>query len=173
MKDEIVEGRLIPHQHEKRNTWNTEIWRMRNLLEHPIDPNWESGRYIKCHIDMRMNQKLVPNTIIFDLVGLAGKGNMRFIRSAFLINKKDNGILYFDSFYFADGNPLPSPKNVIHHNYGVKMTKKQSIKLLERMKKNQYNLYKVGQRPKSIHLEDWKTMKSVAKKYLPKRHVCK
>jgi len=172
MDEDIVEGRLIPHQHEKRDEWSTECWRLRNMLEHPIDPNWESGRYLRCHVAMRNNRKLLPNTMIFDLVGISGYGNKRFIRSAFLLKKIESGTLYFDSFLFADEDPLESPKNIIRHPYGAKLRKKESEELLRMMKKNGYNLYKAGQRPKSIDRQDWKVMKTIASRHIPKRHIC-
>jgi len=172
VKNEISQGRLLPHETEDRDIWKTEKWRLRDLQHHPIDPNWESGKYLKCHTLARYNRKLKPNTIIFDLVGMKGHGNSRFIRSAFLINRMKAGTLYFDSFYFSDGKPLKSPKNVTRSSYGVKLEKDEVIRLLKRMKKNSYHEYKVGQKPKSITSEDWKEMKKAARESMSKHHHC-
>lgn len=173
VKNDIFQGRLLPHESEERDIWKTEKWRLRDLQHHPIDPNWESGKYLKCHSLARYNRKLKPNTIIFDLVGMKGHGNSRFIRSAFLINRMKAGTLYFDSFYFSDGKPLKSPKNVTRSSYGVKLEKDEVIRLLKRMKKNSYCEYKVGQKPKSITYEDWKEMKKAARESMSKYHHCK
>lgn len=126
MQNNITEGRLLPHESEERNIWITQNWRLRDLQHHPIEPNWERGQYLKCHAMERTNKKLKLNTIVFDLIGIQGKGNSRFIRSTFVINKIEDGTLYFDSFLFADGDPITSPKNITRHPYGVLLNKKKS-----------------------------------------------
>jgi len=171
--DEIVEGRFFTHESEERDVWKTAKWRLRDLQHHPIDPNWENGKYVKCHTIARKNDKLKLGTIIFDLVGIEGHGNSRFIRSAFVINKKTNGILNFDSFFFCDETPLKSPKKITRTSFGVLLKRNEAIRLLNKMKKNHYNEYKVGKKPKSINKQEWNYMKRLASKHVSKRHVCK
>jgi len=167
----ISEGRLLPHESEERDEWE-DGWRLRDLQNHPIDPNWETGQYLKCHALARNNKKLKEGTIIFDLVGMKGQGYSRFIRSAFVISKIENGTLYFDSFFFADKDPLRSPKNIIRHPYGAILEKKAVVQLLKKMEKNHYHEYKIGQRPKSIKKRYWNYMLSRASVSKTRRHIC-
>jgi len=167
----ILEGRLLPHESEERDEWE-DGWRLRDLQNHPIDPNWETGQYLKCHSLARFNKKLKAGTVIFDLVGMPGKGNSRFIRSAFVISKIKKGILFFDSFFFADGKPLKSPINVTRSSYGVILEKPEVIKLFKKMEKNQYHEYKIGHKPKSIKKSYWDYMLSRASVSITRQHIC-
>lgn len=173
VRDNIVEGRLFTHETEERDEWKTEKWRLRDLQNHPVDPNWENGQYLKCHAKARKNKYLRLDTIIFDLVGIAGKGNSRFIRSAFIIKKIKDGKLSFDTFFFADDKPIKSPITVTRTQYGVIVSRKNSTKLLEKMLRNGYNEYKASQKPRSINVRDWRFMKRVASRHIPISHICR
>lgn len=161
----IVEGRLVTHAHDKFN------WRLRDMINHPRDPSWETGRYSTCHELFRLNPKLQTNTMVFDLVRQKGK-KFPVIRSAFLIEKLVNGVLYFDSFYFSDGEPLETPHNLFRTSYGKKLTRKESITILTKMMNNSYKKYDVGAKPKSIGEEDWRRMVAITITRKLKRHRC-
>lgn len=162
--DKIVEGRLVTHAHDEFN------WRLRDMVNHPEDPNWNQGTYSLCHEDLRFNSNLQHNTIIFDLV--RRKENRHpIIRSAFVINKIDNGVIYFDSFLFADGEPIEIEQNLYRTRYGDIISKKECIILLSKMSKS-YNRYQSGQKPKYISGFDWERMKLAALQSTSKVHRC-
>lgn len=168
MKDEILEARLVFHSH------NPKDWRLRNMEKHPIDPNWESGTYSKCSIKFRSNKNLRVNSVIFDLT----IHNYEIvIRSAFIIKKIENTILYFDSFLFADKDPLVIPKKLFspdnpRNSLGNKISNKEALDLLSTMKSHSYNEYKIGTKPNSIKQKDWAYMISKTTASKSKKHIC-
>lgn len=152
---EITGGRLLTHAHDENN------WRLRDMKYHPRDPNWETGQYTKCHEGFRTNPNLQPNTFVFDLVHVKERKSY-VIRSAFLIKKIKRGTVYFDSYFYADGEPLEFPMEHSRTRYGDILTKKQTTDILEKITKNSYNEYKAGEKPNSIRGWDWERMKTAA-----------
>src|SRR5690242_17873816 len=139
MKNEIG-GLLVIHQHDKNN------WKLRNN-KHPIDPNWETGTYCKCHRSLRESKLVIKNTMIFDAIWLPGR-SFPYIRSAFSIKSKDDDTLQYGDYYFADGkDPLEITPSIIPRikagpyptNPGIKLTKEECKKILLHMKKNSYH----------------------------------
>lgn len=168
MMSDVIEGRLLIHQFDPKN------WRLRNLEKHPIDPNWETGTYSKCHIDFRLNKGLSINTIVFDLIYYRHK---ILVRSAFIIKEIKNGIVYFNSFLFADEYPLVIPENLyspkqFRTRYGNKIPKNKAVELLHEMQNHSYNEYAIGTKPKSIKQSEWKKMISIASKNKYEKHIC-
>jgi len=164
----ILEGRILVHQHDPNN------WRLRNLEKHPIDPNWETGTYSKCHISFRENKNLKENITVFDLIIQDKKS---IIRSAFVIKKIKNGIVFFDSFLFADGKPLVISKKLFsprqnRTRYGNIISDRDSNDLMEKMKTHSYNEYTVGTKPVSINQNDWEKMIAMSLKCKDERHFC-
>jgi len=162
---DIVEGRLVTHKHDREN------WRLRDMVEHPRDPNWETGQYTTCHKLFRLNKKLQSNTVVFDLVFVKGR-KFPVIRSVFVIKDINIGIIKFGSFLFSDGEPLELKRNLTSTSYGPKLSKEESVELLRRMKNNSYNEYKIGEKPKSISAWDWERMKMAASSTSNKPHSC-
>jgi len=165
---DIPEGRILVHQH------NPDNWRLRNLEKHPIDPNWETGTYSKCHIGFRENKRLKVNTVVFDLVIQDKKS---IIRSAFVVKKIKNGIVFFDSFLFADGKPLEIPEKLFptsqsRTRHGNIISDKDSNDLLEDMRAHSYNEYPVGTKPFSINQNDWEKMILTSSKCKDEQHFC-
>jgi len=165
---DILEGRILVHQHEPNN------WRLRNLEKHPIDPNWETGTYSKCHIDFRQNKNLKKNTVVFDLVIQDKKS---IIRSAFVVKKIKNDTVFFDSFLFSDGKPLEIseklfPTKQSRTRYGNIISDKDLNDLLEKMKNHSYNEYPIGTKPLSINRKDWEKMISKSSKCKDEPHFC-
>ena len=165
---DILEGRILVHQHDLDN------WHLRNMEKHPIDPNWETGTYSKCHVGFRQNKNLKKNTIVFDLVIQDKK---LIIRSAFIVKKIKNGIVFFDSFLFADGKPLGISEKLFpikqsRTRYGNIISDKDSNELLEDMKTHSYNEYAVGTKPFSINQKDWEKMILKSSKCKDESHFC-
>jgi len=165
-------GRLVIHQKDKHN------WRLRNMIDHPIDPNWETGTYCKCHEDLRQNMK--NGKWVIDVVRVSPK-KYPCPRSAFKIKSKKGEILEFDSFWFNDGalfeitpKIVPSIKRKMYRTrYGKNLSKHDWKKLFQEFRKHSFHHYTKGQKPKSITSEDWKKMKNAARKSISKHHNCK
>ena len=165
-------GWIVRHQREKRN------WRLRNVTGlHPTDPNWETGTYCKCHKKLRTSSE-VKNSIIFDAIWIKGE-KYPFVRSTFKIKSIKDEILEFDSYYFADDEPLKITPYIIsgmkprlyRTNPGKKLNKKDTKTLFDKIKKS-YTKYKKGEKPKSIPTDEWKLMVVAAKKNMQKHHTC-
>ena len=131
------------------------------MQEHPLDPGWENGSYYKCHEKFRAKADI--GTGVLDVVIKDGKPA---VRSAFVIRgAKGVGysrILYFDDFYFADGEPieLPDPRARIQYRC-MKLgnwEKKYDLSSPWDRVVEQYTSYKKGQKPASIDLEPWNNM---------------
>jgi len=138
------------------------------MEEHPLDPGWEVGQYCICHKDVRAGIEL--GTRIFDV---AVKDEKAVIRSAFIISgAKGEGksrVLYFNDFYFADGEPVELQGFYIQYrqmkvNTWVK--KYGSYSLWDKVTKatEQYVNYKKGQKPISIDKDSWDKMVARASK---------
>ena len=173
MENEIC-GLLVIHQHDKDN------WKLRNLEKHPIDPNWETGTYCKCHEKLRFSRLIKKGLIIFDTIWLSRR-SYPYVRSAFPIKSRDHEKLTYDYYYFADGDwPFEITPSIIPKiksgpyptNPGIKLSKENCKKLLLFMKKNSYHKYKSGEKPVSISESDWRKMKTEAKKSMSKHHRC-
>lgn len=146
----LVEDRFLLHASDRKN------WRLRNTEEHPLDPGWEVGQYCVCHEEVRGNIKLGAR--IFDVVVKDGNG---VIRSAFTASRaKGEGnarVLYFDDFYFADGEPILLPGHYVQYRQ-MKMstwTKKYGSHQLWEKVTEQYTKYKKDQKPLSIEEASW------------------
>jgi len=155
----LVEDRFLLHASDRKN------WRLRNIEEHPLDPGWEVGQYCICHKSVRVHMELRAR--IIDVVVKDGKG---VIRSAFFIGRaKGEGnsrILYFDDFYFADGEPIVLPGPYVQYRQ-MKMstwTKKYGLTRIWDNIKEHYTSYKKGQKPVSIDEVSWDNMVARASK---------
>lgn len=154
-------GRLSIHATASDEDWpvTNEKWRLRSLENHPLDPGWERGEYSKCHSDMR--ERVAEGEVIFDVVKREGE---KVIRSAFVVDSKDENVLEFEEFYFLDG----SWKDGIHPEelgkpqtrWGVKVDKDKYFDLMN--VSDFYNLYEAAKKPKSIDEKDWKRMVETA-----------
>jgi len=164
-------GRLVIHQHEKDN------WKLRNIKKHPVDPNWETGTYCKCHKDMR--QIFTKGKWIFDVVWLS-KGIFPFARSAFKITSIKGETLHYDEFLYNDGEPLEITPAILSsikpYTYrtrtGKILNNDDCKRLLTIFKRNSFNKYKKGEKPKSISSKDWRIMKIAANKSMSRSHRC-
>ena len=153
----MVEDRFLLHASDREN------WRLRNIEEHPLDPGWEEGKYCRCHANIRASVELGAQ--IFDVVVKDGNG---VIRSAFVIHgaqgEGNSRVLYFDDFYFADGEPMKLPGPYIQYRL---MKMKTWIKKYERYSlwnkiAERYTYYKKGQKPCSIDQSSWSRMLTIA-----------
>jgi hypothetical protein len=103
----VVKGRFLLHYCNPTN------WRLRNIA-HPLDPGWEVGSYSVCHPKTR--PKIDVGAKIFDVVVEKGRG---IIRSVFVVNRVygtgKSRVLYFDEYYFADGEPIELPGRFIQY----------------------------------------------------------
>ena len=160
----IREARALPHASAKNN------WRLKSL-EHIVDPCFSQGMYAVCHSDARNNKKLLPHTLIIDLVGKHGCGDFRYVRSMFIVNKIKNGIWYYSQYWFCDGcDPIEYPKKITRSRYGVR---DDAIIWLKKIEADcNYNKYPSGQRPKSIATTDWEFQKRLELSGLRKRYPC-
>lgn len=163
--DEIVEGRLVTHAHDSVN------WRLRDMRRHPRDPNWETGTYSRCHLDLRINPNLKPNTVIFDLV-FTKEWQSYVIRSVFVIKDIINGALLFTDFVFADRDPYAIKLTNSRTRYGNKKMVQETLEILDKLASLGYNKYEKGKRPESITLSDWKRMKREAHTNHFNKHTC-
>ncbi len=166
-----IEGGILVHKHDKLD------WRLRKFRDkkdnHPLDPNWETGRYIRCHHDAR--EKMKSGTTIFDIVIVKGKG---VIRSAFLINRVvkrgSERILYFKKFWYpaSSTKPINSPYHIIRTRYAKKLDEGEVKSLVDKMRKAGYVEYTRGMIPRNIESEDWKAMIREGRKALGRPHQC-
>ncbi|MHB2035189.1 MAG: hypothetical protein ACYCPW_00395 [Nitrososphaerales archaeon] len=153
-------------------------WRLRKFRDgpidyHPVDPNWETGKYIVCHRKAR--ELLRDGLMVFDVVHLQKKG---VIRSAFEINHVEgNGskrILHFDRFWYpfsAQRFVVALPKMVRTNPYR-KLSEHKTEVLLARMKKKGYVEYKKGETPLNVNSDDWTAMIREGRKALKRQHRC-
>ena len=164
-------GRLVIHQHEN------DYWRLRNIKDHPIDPNWETGTYCKCH--QKMRQIFQKGKWIFDVVWIP-QGVFPHARSAFKIKFIEGETLHYVEYWFNDGKPLEITPAIVSsikpYTYrtstGKILTQDDCKNLLIAFKKNSFHKYKKGEKPESITVKDWARMTREAKKSLRKRHRC-
>ena len=90
-----------------------EKWRIRDIVEHPVDPGWEIGRYCLCHRSIRNSKKTDPenNSEIYFIDIVHQRHNQHVIRSMFKIsdkkpqNQKFGRKIIFDGYYFAPKDP--------------------------------------------------------------------
>jgi len=141
------------------------------MKEHPLDPGWEAGSYMKCHPRVRPHIK--KNDKVIDVVVKDGKP---IVRSAFVVSEaKGHGkarVLYFNEFYFADGEqPIELP--IEHKGYHIQYRNMRMQKFAQKYPKESqfweriektYARYKKGIRPVSIDEESWNRMKERATK---------
>lgn len=145
-----MKGRFLLHCSDPAN------WRLRNMEEHPFDPGWEVGSYSVCHCKIRPHINV--GTWIFDVVVRDQKG---ILRSAFEIRKVlgvgKSRALYFDEYYFADGEPIELPDRYIQYRCITLETFVSKYKLDSLWDEitQKYTIYKKGQRPKSIDSKSW------------------
>lgn len=149
----LVEDRFLLHASDRKD------WRLRNVEEHPLDPGWEVGQYCICHKRVRTSIELGAQ--VFDVVVKQGKG---IIRSAFVVSeaggKGNSRVLYFDGFYFADGEPieLPGPRIQYRQMKVRTWVKKYGSYPLWDVVTERYTYYKKGQRPISVDKDSWAVM---------------
>lgn len=164
-------ARLVIHQKDKHN------WRLRNMTKHPIDPNWETGTYCKCHKDLRQNMK--NGKWIIDAV-IVPPHKYPCTRSAFKIKSKKDEILEYDGFWFNDGALFEITPKIVstikrkmyRTRHGKNLSNEDLKKLFQEFMKHSFHYYTKGQKPKSITYEDWKEMKKAARESMSKHHNC-
>lgn len=169
-----MDGAILIHVHDKQD-WRLRRFRSRRMKEnHPVDPNWETGRYMRCHEDAR--DKMKPGLMIFDVVFLDGR---RVVRSAFKIRRarrhKSGRILYFSKFWYPTSSVQaalapPGPPRTRHPQ---KLGEEEAESLIGEMRAAGYHEYKSGQTPWNINSEDWKYMMEKARNSLGTKHVCR
>lgn len=155
-KEIFNQGWLVVHARDKKSG----NWRLRDSVNHPIDPYWERGNYICCHPDFRKAAK--KGDIIFDLVYPKGIHEPTVIRSAFIICAKDEekDLLHFEKYYFADGDPIRVQQL---RNY-KSITGEEASQLLNDLhNSHSYGIYTAGDRPKSVSKKEWSRLKSKAR----------
>lgn len=77
------------------------------------------------------------------------------VRSAFQItNNDENFALSFDSYFFADRDPMVLPGPYIQYRAKTIESSEELESLLSTIRRT-YTLYNRGQRPDSINPEDW------------------
>ncbi len=82
------------------------------------------------------------------------------IRSAFQIDATDHdAVLRFAEFYFADSEPIVLPGPFIQ--YRIQTISASNLKRFIDQLQATYTLYGKGERPRSILLDDWESMKAV------------
>ena len=165
-----LKGLVVPH----RRDYAADNWRLRAFRDkrdnHPIDPAWELGQYMRCHPDLRMKVKNESGSyrhVIFDTVWNRERRSM-VIRSAFEISDIEQARLIYDSFLFCDGIPKDSPSpRMMRTQYGKELDANQTTDLLRELEDSgQYGRYKAPARtpPRSISIEDWNSMVTAGKK---------
>ena len=145
--------RFLLHYSQKR----PRNWRLRCLEEHPRDPGWEVGTYEKCHKDIRPLHR--AGDTILDVVV---KDQKPIIRSMFTIKDTDiidgEHVWYFDEYYYSDLDPYELPGGYIKYRamfVNTYFSKFSSEDPREFVREN-YTLYKKGEKPTSIKENDWK-----------------
>jgi hypothetical protein len=137
-------------------------WKLRKYRaasrNHPIDPSWETGRYMKCHPDARA--QLEVDQFLFDIVSVNGQG---LVRSAFKISGSSgvehDKALYFESFWFpgAKGGVV-FPKKFHRTRYPVPIDEPVAQKVIEQMREAGYHEYEKGVMPSTVDSTDWNDM---------------
>ena len=131
-------------------------WRLRCLEEHPRDPGWEVGTYEKCHSKYRPKHE--AGDTVLDVVVREQKP---VVRSMFTITdtKVINGehVWNFYEYYFSDSDPYELPGNYIKYRAMFVDTylRKYSSEDPRKFVRENYALYKKGEKPTSINQSDW------------------
>ncbi len=87
------------------------------------------------------------------------------IRSAFQIDTTDHdAVLRFGEFYFADQEPMVLPGPFIQ--YRIQRISAGNLKTFLDQMQSTYTLYRKGERPRAIPLDDWESMKVVRRNVL-------
>ncbi len=144
---------------------NPEDWRLRNAREHPVDPGWEDGEYSHCHPTIR--PLIEVGTWILDVVTRLNTDRRReaVLRSVFQIETTNHeAVLGFGEFYFADSEPVVLPGHFIQ--YRMQTIPEGNLKAFLERVQSIYTLYKKGERPSSISLDNWELMKAIRRNAL-------
>jgi len=130
------------------------------MVGHPMDPRWERGDYGVCHLEVRKLANI--GDLVFDVVYPEGILGKRIIRSVFKVERKENEILKFRTFYFLDGGAdkaVSSENFKIPPRYNKRLGPEETKELCSAISNSSsYNLYKVGERPESVSKEEWEEM---------------
>jgi hypothetical protein len=166
-----LDGVILTHVHDEQD------WRLRRFRakrdNHPVDPNWETGRYIWCHADAR--DKIEPGLVIFDVVYLHGEG---VVRSAFEVTKKITHklgpTLYFKRFWYPSSSAESVTALAKFHQtrYPKKLGENEVESLIGDMKRAGYREYECGQVPSDVNINDWNSMIKEARSSLGDSHIC-
>ena len=166
-----LNGYVITHRKDGKD------WRLRRFRDasdnHPIDPNWETGRYMRCHKKAR--DGIESGSTVFDVVILDKRP---VIRSAFEIvrgiKRGTNRTLYFRRFLYPSGpgSSLAAPIRAWRTNYPIRLPEGEAESLLSRMHGLGYVEYEAGEIPKGINPNDWRSMTGEARRALRKPHSC-
>jgi len=168
---ETVEGYALIHQSAlnlpvkyRSRLATREKWRLRNYVKHPVDPNWETGRYCACHGKFRNAKTRNVGQVILDVV--RNENKVYVVRSMFEISKLSRCVrgkgtdLHFKAFYFArrpvriDMKPSPN---------GTKLSEQRMLRLNYEIRRR-YSAYEAGEKPGCIANEDWGLMCQKAKR---------
>lgn len=153
-------GRVAFHKHDPQD------WRIRDLNNHPMDPGWERGQYSVCHADMR--KLLRRDNAVIDVVW---DGHRSVVRSAFVVSGKKGNRLTFRGYYFAKNRPITSRSYSFRTNTGIPLEGETLWKLWRRIS-SEYELCKVGSRPRTIEINDWERMIETSHKCQKAKHRC-
>ena len=150
-------GGLLTHKSDSRD------WRLRRFRDasgnHPVDPNWETGAYRKCHGTAR--EEIQEGTMIFDIVYVDRLG---VVRSAFKItgsrHDHDGRTLLFDKFWYPgpDSIPYVALRNIQSTYHPIGLSESEVQNLLDGMKQAGYREYLTGQIPEGVDRGDWSAM---------------
>lgn len=166
-----MKGGVLTHKRDERD------WRLRRFRDrddnHPIDPNWETGSYSRCHEDARA--AIIPGVMIFDAVYVDGKG---VVRSALQITHADgqgaDRILYFSKFWYPGhpARPVVALNSIRSTRYPEKRTEEEVESLISEMRAAGYVEYESGRMPLNVDPADWNAMVEAGRRARGRPHRC-
>ena len=166
-----MEGGILTHKHDNGD------WRLRNFREkhdnHPIDPNWETGCYIKCHKEAR--DRIPVGWMLFDVVFLNGKGVFRLaFQIERAIKRGSNRILYFKKFWYPTSPQYLTCKYNLRRTRHPKSLNEQEVQsLIRNMQDQGYVENERGTMPLNVNPDDWNDMLQRSRGELGKPHTCR
>ncbi len=150
-----MSGRILVHKRDSEN-WKLRKFRAKSE-NHPIDPNWETGSYRRCHEAAR--NRLSAGDWVFDVV--KGPNEKATLRSAFQITKVQESPkgrkLFFDRYYFVGDNAMLLGK--LHPTYhGDVVSDDELASVLDQIQLHKYHECLAGKKPPSLNFQDWISM---------------
>ena len=135
---------------------------LRDMVKHPNDPGWENGRYRSCHDELRNN--VSPGEVIIDTVYPKGATQAPpMIRSAFIVGEVDDGEILFNRFAFLTGEIDKAVSCSQPRNFASLNQMEVGSYLRQMEASGAYQVYLIGDRPKSIPEDAWNYMCEQAK----------